>query len=181
MRQLKTIIFLLFFVQIIHGQSRVVSGLNIMHGKGVDFVFKSLSDIKNGKSLVSFTEIYIYFDTIGSPVDVDGDPATGWELVAYTTDGNLEPAYGSTPMLLDEILLTVNQSAGTSTIYAPAVLTNNPANVIASGFIGDGVIRGGGEEWTLTLDYDCGVPAGLSIYPADYYYTNLTFELRPVY
>jgi hypothetical protein len=182
MRHLKFIVIFLFIVQTAYSQTRLILGINLPRGRSVDFVFKSFSEIKNGKSFgvpgIGYTEVYIYLDTIGFYTP----EIKGWELIAYANTPNLEPVAGIIPMNLNEIYLniTMTQGAG-SIISARAPLSSDPNNVIADGLIGDGI--NGGVEWTVTIAYDCGVdnPKGLAEYPSDYYYNDIIIYIRPVY
>lgn len=163
--------------------------INPVRGRYVDFKFNSLQQISNGKTLgnggFGYTEIEIYFDTVGSPA------YTGWELVAYANTSTLEAQIGTNDMNLDEIELICTVTSGTATVTANSLLSENPDNVIVTGLIGEGNTSGAGRdvdpspavdmnylEWTVSISYECGVASGLSGYDSDYYYTDLIFYIR---
>ena len=186
MKKFLTIIFIFAFCMPAISQQKIVQGVNAFRGRSVDFVFRSLNDISNGKSLgspgVGFTEIYIKFDTVGEDNNMFLPEVTGWELCAYATTATLEADYGVSDMPLGEIKMHYTMTQGTGIIPAPnSFMSSDPANVIATGNIGDGA--GDGTEWTVTIAYDCGKDSGtgLTTYDPDYFNTTLIYYLRFIY
>lgn len=186
MKKIEVIIFLLLIVQTVFSQQRIIQGINPMRGRSVDFIFRSMSDIANGKSLgsvpIGYTEIYIYFDTIGDSGNHFLPEITGWELIAYANTATLESDFGSPDINLSEIKLNYTMTRGVGSIpNASSFLSPNPNNIIASGNMGAGA--SGGVEWMVTISFDCGKDNanGLMGYDSDYYYTDLILFIRPIY
>ena len=186
MKKIQIVIFLLIIFQSVFSQQRIIQGINPLRGRSVEFIFRSITDIGNGKSLgsagVGYTEVFIYFDTVGENGNHFLPEVTGWELIAYTNTATLEADFGSPDMGLNEIKLNYTMTKGIGTIPNPnSILTANPNNIIARGNIGNGI--NGGTEWTVTISFDCGKdnPTGLMGYNSDFYYTDLILFIRPIY
>ena len=165
------LIIILVYPILIHGQT-VNKSIDLIRGKKADFIFRSMYDIQNGKTLSSgsgYTSLKIYYDTVGFVLPT----VNGWELCAYTLSSDLQSDFGSPNLNLNKIVMyvTVDNNGTGST----KELTDNVTNVIASGSLNDA------PWWNVQINYDCAKQVGdigLLNVPSDYYRTEIFLFLR---
>ncbi len=169
------LLFYSFFILALLNGQEIDKRIVVNKGGSVDFIFKSMYEITNGKTLggaVGFTNINLYFDTIGTVLP----DVKGWELRASATSNTFQADYGSPNLDLDKIVMDV--SVNNSGIGSTLELRFDATTVIATGDIDDGPI------WNIQITYDCAKQMGdigmLNV-SSDYYYTEIHFTIEPSY
>ena len=177
---------LILFTNFLYSQT-ITKQLRVIRGGNIPFVFNSIDDYKNGKSLggtteevtTGWTRFYISFtDTIMVPnppgLDTIDGPSTGWELVVKAYPDFLSDG-GNDELSLDSLKIITKAGVFTNS----TVTTYNQTLGLVEKVIATGTDPGEeSAKGEIELSFHFFMKLGKQ---PDYYFTDLIFTLREKY